>query len=198
MRSWIALILSAIVGTTAQAQGSWSLALETSRATYTPAAYDTSTPRISIGAWGPMLFTARLSRSGAPHGFGLAVSYMNAPLGGEVEEVALFIRRSLQMVEIAPEWRFLLVEAPTGARLVASAGPIADGWGPSAEPIRWRIGAMAGATLEFPLSDRWRVGIRGDFAITGSYLNPEDDDEEIDLEPTMRRTRIGLGITRRL
>jgi hypothetical protein len=198
MRSFLAAVTLLLFASPLAAQRRWGLTLEVARAGYSAAAHDSSAPRVAVGPSGPTLLTLRLDRSGTKSGPGLGITYTNAPIGGSVDEVTVLIARSLELVEIAPEWRVLVREGSTGARLVAHLGPVADGWGPEAEPIRWRFGGMAGATLEFPLSTGWRVGIRGDFAVTGSYLRREDDDDEIDVEPTMRRTRIGLGITRRL
>ncbi len=180
------------------AQRPWGITFEATRGAYSPAAHDTGSPPATVEAWSPTQFSLRLERSGTRHGVAVAISYMHAPLGGSVEEITVLIRSRVEMVEIAPEWRYLLAAPASGARWVLHLGPVFDGWGPSAEPIRWRVGGMAGVTLAFPLSPRWEVGIRSDFAMTGSYFRPEDDDDEIDVEPTMRRTRIGLGITRRL
>lgn len=198
MRSSICTLLSMLIATPAVAQSQWALTIEATQASYSAAAYDTSTPRVAAGPSGPVLVSLRVQREGPAHGFGLGVTYTNAPLGGWVEDVTVLIAGSLELVEIAPEWRVRLREGQTGARLVGHLGPIFDAWAPSGEPVRWRVGGMAGVTLEFPLSAGWQVGIRSDFALTGSYLRPEDDNDEIDVEPTMRRTRIGLGITRRL
>jgi hypothetical protein len=194
------LLLLCVLASVRQLAGQrpWALTFEATRGAYSPAARDTSTPPAIIEAWSPTQFTFRLERSGRNHGVAIAISYMHAPLGGSIEDVTLLVRNQIEMIEIAPEWRYRLILAQRGARLVTHIGPIADGWGPNLEPIRWRIGGMAGLTLAFPLTERWEVGIRSDFAITGSYLRPEDDDDQIDVEPTMRRTRIGLGITRRV
>lgn len=180
------------------AQSPWAITVEVSKSGFSAAAYDSSTPRLAVGPGWPTMLTLRLQRTGERHGLAVGVTYVNAPLAGWVEDVTLILERSNELVEIAPEWRHVLARPASGARWVAHLGPVFDGWGPSGEPIRWRIGGMAGATLEFPLSTGWQVGIRGDFSMTGSYLRREDDDDQIDVERSMRRTRVGLGITRRL
>jgi hypothetical protein len=198
MRANLLWVLAVIGTVPLNAQSPWGITVELNKSGYSAAAYDSSTPKLAVGPGWPTMLTLRLQRTGERHGLAMGVTYVNAPLAGWVDDVTLILASSNELVEIAPEWRYLIARPASGARWITHLGPVFDAWGPSAEPIRWRVGGMAGVTLEFPLSAGWQVGIRGDFAMTGSYLRPEDDDDQLDVEPTMRRTRIGLGITRRL
>lgn len=180
------------------AQGAWSGTFEVGKATFSSAARDTSADPVHLRPWHPTLFTLRLSRQGSRLGVALALSYSGGQEGVNIGEFVVLPGTDLRLIEFAPELSGRVTTSRVGAELRWHAGPLLDTWWPSGGDPRTRAGAQVGATFSLPMTDRWRFDLRGDLAATGSYLTAEESTGGIHRDHTMRRGRLGLGLTRRL
>lgn len=180
------------------AQGAWTLTLDRGATSFSSTAHDTSSPPVRLVPWHPTLYTLRLERRWGRSGLGVGISYGAGVLAGRVEDVVVIPGLSLDLAELAPEVSRALVTTSRGATLRVQAGPLMDLWIPSGEDIRATFGGAAGATLVLPLSARWEVAVRGDIAVTSGEVTPGEASAEIIRARTLRRGRLGLGITRHL
>lgn len=180
------------------AQDRWTMTLEAGQAIYSRAAHDTGTPPVSVHVWRPTLFTLRVARQLGRFSAAIGVTYGKSGLGGSIEELTVVQRGQFEIGEVAPELGVQLFRTSTSAELRLHAGPVWDLWGPAGYEFRTRIGGMGGVTLALPLMAGWRVDLRGDLAVTGSYLNKADETPDVHRDAIMRRGRIALGVTRRL
>jgi hypothetical protein len=180
------------------AQARWQLTFEAGITTFSAAAHDTSTDRIYIRPWRPTSYTLRLLRNGERLGAGLGLTYIPSSLGVNTADFSFSSSGELQVLEIVPELRYRIGATAPGVELLAHAGPVFEIWAVKGADPRGRIGGLAGATLAFPLAASWRIDLRGDLAMTPSYLNRDEDTAEIHRERSMRRGRVALGLTRRL
>jgi hypothetical protein len=192
------LVLTVILPTALSAQGRWTLTLESGLTTYSSAAHDTASPSTHLRPWRPVLYSLRLSHDRDRLGFGVALGAAHGRLGIDVEEFALQPGETIDLVEFAPEISYRLGETSRGAVLRAHAGPVLDVWMPSGEDPRYRFGGQVGVTLRLALTARWAVTLRGDVAVTPSFLDEGDETPDLRRDGTMRRGRLGIGIARRL
>lgn len=190
------LVLALARATTAEAQ--WSLTLERGSTSFSATAHDTSSPPIRLVPWHPALYTLRLTRGQGRFGWGIALGYGGSDLGGRVGDVTILPGATLQVVELAPEFSYMLRRTARGGVVRAYAGPLVDRWFPSGDDPRSSVGGFAGAALALPVSDRWELALRADFAVLTSELTKAEASAGVIREPTMRRGRFALGVTRHL
>src|ERR1041384_3153450 len=195
------LLLTGLLSTVvpaAAAQTSWSATFEVGKAVFSSAARDSGADPAHIRPWHPTLLPLRLARRGERIGFGLALGYAGGQEAVNFGDFVVLPGTDLGLLEIAPEIDGAVRTPGAGAALRWHLGPILDFWWPSGADPRVRAGAEAGGSLSFPLTERWRFDVRGDLAMTASYLNPDEATDGLRREHTMRRGRLGLGITRQL
>ena len=194
----LVLTLSALATRSLPAQRTWTGALEIGKATYSSAATDTGSDPAHLRPWHPTLFTLRLAREGSGLGLGIAMSYASGQEGVNVGDFVVLPGSSLRLLEIAPELRGPLLVTGRDATLRWHAGPILDVWWPSGVDPRRRFGGAAGLTLALPLAESWRVTLRGDVALTASYLPPAEAGGGLHRDHSMRRGRLAFGVARHL
>lgn len=180
------------------AQGHWSMTLERGFTTVSSTAHDTSSPVVRLVPWHPTFYTLRLAKEGDRHGFALALTYGNGELAGTVDDAVIIPGISLDVAEVAPELSYRFATTPNGAVLRAHLGPVLDLWFPSGDDMRTTWGGQVGTTLTLPLSANWAVALRGDFTLTTGEVKKDEATAEIIRESTLRRGRLGLGITKHL
>lgn len=180
------------------AQAAWTGAFELGKATYSSAATDSGSDPAHLRPWHPTLFTLRVAREGAGLGLGVAVSFASGQEGVNVDDFVVLPGSSLRLLEFAPELRGPLLVTRRDATLRWHAGPIIDFWWPSGVDPRRRIGGVAGLTLALPMTEAWRITLRGDLALTSSYLTPAEASGSLHRDHTMRRARLAIGIARHL
>ena len=199
MRRILLLCLASIVvGGRVSAQTEWRLTLEGGFTAFSSAAHDSSTDRADIEPSLPMGFTGRLVRESPRFGVGLAIT--GAPGNDAVlfEDAKITLNSDLWFFEVAPEVRLALGRTSSGAAVWVHAGPTVDVWNASGMETQVRLGGLGGATLTLPLAANWQVDLRGDLAVTGSYVPKDEEGPDLILPKTMRRGRFAVGITRRL
>lgn len=192
------LILALFVAMPAAAEAQWTLTLERGSTTFSATAHDTSSPPVRLVPWHPALYSLRLSHTHGRFGWGIALGYGSSDLGGKVGDVTVLPGGTLQVLELAPELSYLLRSNSHGAVLRAYAGPLLEHWSPAGDDPRSSVGGFAGAALAVPLADRWDLALRGDLALMTSELTKAEASASVIREPTMRRGRFALGITRHL
>src|SRR6478736_7036588 len=191
-------LLCSLMATTLPAQSEWQATIEVGSTSFSSAAHDTNNPATNVHASLDGMYTLRFTRETLRSGIAIALSYSSGFFEGYVENFSVVPGDGIQLVEIAPEGRFAVGRTSTGATLWVHAGPVFDFWSVGGNDPNSRIGGLAGATLALPLSPRWRVDVRGDFAISASYADKEEEGPNLIRPSTMRRGRIALGITKKL
>lgn len=198
MRSIFSLTLFAILcPPAAAAQSSWHLSAEIGKTSYSWAVRDTGADPVSVRPWHPSIWSLRFARDSRRMGIALTVGFASGQEGGSIGDFAILPGTDLNLVEFAPEVRYLLHRTATGAELRLHAGPLADIWWPSGADGRTRFGGLLGGECSLPYSERWAVTLRGDAAITPTYVSDEEAGG-LHRPSSMRRVRFGLGVTRRL
>ena len=184
--------------TPALAQSRWSLTLERGWSTYSAAAKDTSADPGRLRPYRPAIYTMRLARERGRLGLALAVGGALGQWSVNFGDFYVLPDESLHLIEVAPEIRYRLGGTSVGAVAILHLGPTLTFWSPSGEDQRQRLGVQAGGTLSLPLTGRWAVDLRGDVAVSRSLMNEDEESAAVSREPTMRRGRLALGLTRRL
>lgn len=199
MRPTYPLALLALLGAPpAAAQATWRLSAEIGKASYSWAVRDTGADPVSLRAWHPSVWSLRLTRDSRRFGVALAAGVAFGQEGGTVADFALLPGTDLNLAEFAPELRYLVHRTGTGAELRLHAGPLVDTWWPTGAEARTRFGAQAGGEFSLPYADHWAVTLRGDAAITPTYVNKEEAGTDLRRPASMRRARFGVGVTRRM
>lgn len=199
MRPTLSLALLALLAAPpAAAQTTWRLSAEIGRTSYSWAVRDTSADPVSLRPWHPSIWSLRLARDARRFGLAFTFGFAFGAEGGTVADFTILPGTDLNLAEFAPEVRYLLHRTTTGAELRVHAGPVADIWWPTAATARMRLGAQAGGEFSLPYSERWAVTLRGDAAITPTYVSKEEAGTELRRPSSMRRARIGIGVTRRM
>lgn len=180
------------------AQTRWTLTGELGTNRFSRAAHDSSTPPVSLGAWRATSYTLRLARAEAERSVALSAGLTSSPFAAWIDNVAVVQGGELALYEFGLTYGRRVLRSGRGAALRLEAGPVLHIWTMSGEDPRARLGAQLGTVLELPMTERWRVDLRGDLTLTRSWMRPEDEEGGITRESTMRRGRLGLGITRRL
>ena len=194
-------VLAAALGlpATLSAQADWRLTLDLGATRFSAQVHDSSsTDRVFVRPWRPTMYTARVTRETGRLGLGLGLGYAKAPVAGNIDDFVLMLGDEERLIEIAPELRYLVGTTTSGAALRLHFGPVLDIWTPDGAETRSAWGALGGASLELPLAGAWGVEIRADLAVTQSNITDEETSAEIIREPTLRRGRLALGVTRRL
>lgn len=197
----ILLIMLALVGFTsgeAEAQSDWRLTLDVGATAFSAAAHDTSADPVQLRPWHPRIYSLRVTRDAGRLGVGMTLGISEGALGVNVQDFAVLDGTNAPLIELAPELRYRLVAIGSGGTLHLSIGPVIDLWMPQDADARTVCGGIGAATLSLPLAGSWLVDVRGDLAVTGSLLTPEEESPELIRESTMRRGRIALGITKKL
>lgn len=189
----ICLWPSALVG-----QGHWTLTAERGWTTYSSASHDTSAPPVHLRPWRPAVYTVRIAHESGRFGLAIGAGVAFGEWGVNIDDFVVLPDESLQLIEIAPEASLRLDSGTPGTALRLHAGPLLDVWKPAGEDPRQRLGVQAGATLSVPLAGRWTLDLRGDVAVTRSLMNEDEESAAVSRDPSMRRGRLALGITRRL
>lgn len=192
------LILALSLALPRAARAQWTLTLERGGTTFSAAAHDTSSPPIRLIPWHPAVYSLRVMRTKGRIGWGVALGYGGSELGGKVGNVVILPGGTLGVVEVAPELSYAVRATAQGAALRAYAGPLLDRWFPSGDAARTSYGAFAGAALTLPFTSRLEVSLRADFALMTSEVTKDEASAELIREPTMRRGRFALGVTRHL
>lgn len=200
MRTWAAsALIGALAAAPAQAQEPWRLTAEAGMTSFSEAFHDSSTPPIAIGAWRPTMYTLRLTGHLGKLGVGFGASLAKSGMGGgDGTGVVVVFEDQLVLLELAPEIRVPVIADRHGTRLIVHAGPVWDHWSLSGEQGRSRRGGLGGFTLSFPVGASWRTDLRGDIALTGSFVEPAEAVGGVQRPSHMRRSRLALGITRTL
>ena len=200
MRVWAAsALIVTFFADSAQAQEPWRITAEAGITSFSEAFHDSSTPPLSIGAWRPMMYTFRLTGHLGRVGVGLGASLVKSGMGGgDGTGVVVVFEDQLVLLELAPEVRVPLLTDRHGTRLVIHAGPVWDHWSLIGEHGRSRKGGLGGFTLSFPVGASWRTDLRGDLALTGSFLEKSEAVSGVQRPSHMRRSRLALGISRTL
>lgn len=194
----VLILLAAAVPSTASAQAGWHLTLERGSTTFSAAAHDTSADQVQVRPWHPATYTFRLVRESRRLGFGVALTYSNGPVAANIDDFVLLPGDTQLLIELAPELRYPLIAASSGVTLRIHVGPVVDIWTPSGDDTRTVFGGLGGLTMSFPIAGRWQADLRADVAVTGSNVTKDEASDGIVREPTMRRGRLGIGITKRL
>jgi len=199
MRTQCALLtLLCLPATPVAGQATWTGTFEIGKAAFSSAAKDTSADPVHIRPWHPTLLTLRLARRGTRLGIGLAMSYSGGQEAVNIGDFVVLPGTALRLFEFAPELSGPILATRAGAEARWHIGPVLDVWWPSGGDPRARPGGHAGATITLPVTDRWHFDLRGDLAVTASYLTADEATGGIHRDHSMRRGRLGLGITRRL
>lgn len=77
------------------------------------------------------------------------------------------------------------------------AGVVFDKWHIKNFENRNREGLIGGATARAALGQGWGLNLRWDFVTTGTPFNPNEAGTGTSLDG-VRRTRLGMGLSRRL
>lgn len=198
MRSLLTGVLLLCLAPAAVAQTRWTLTGEMGANRFSRAAHDSSSPAVSIGAWHATSYTFRLARGDDVRTLALSAGFTSSPFGAWIDNVAVIQGGELALFEFGLSYGRRVIHSGRGAALRLEGGPVLHVWTMSGEDPRTRLGALLGAVVELPVTERWRVDLRTDLTLTKSWMRPEDEDDEITRESSMRRGRLALGITRRL
>lgn len=198
MRHFLTGLCCLCLAPAAAAQTGWTLTGEVGANRFSRAAHDTSSPAVSLGAWRPTSYTLRLARSGTQGVLTLSAGFTPGSFAAWIENVAVVQDGELALYEFGLSYGRRIVHTGAGAAIRVEGGPVVHLWTMSGEDPRTRLGAQIGTVVELPMTERWRVDVRADLTLTKSWMRPEDEDAEITREPTMRRGRLALGLTRRL
>lgn len=191
----LGLCLAARPGT---AQTAWRLTFSASTTSFSPAAQDTSADPVQLRPWHPVLYSLAVTRDGRRIGAGLGVTIAAGEVGANVGGFAVLPGQRLDLVEVAPELRWLARRTSTGAELRVRLGPVWEVWWGGGLDPRHGWGAKAGALLMLPVTGRWDLEVATDLTVARGLYRPEDADPGITINRTMRRTQLGLGIARRI
>lgn len=198
MRAFVIVTLLASIPSALAAQSGWRLSGELGSNRFSRAAHDTSSPAVSLGAWAATSYTLRLARDDGRNVLSASLGYTSSPFAAWIDNVAVIQGGELALAEFGLSYGRRLLRSGRGAALRVEGGPVLHLWTLSGEDPRTRLGALVGSVLELPLTERWRVDLRGDLTVTKSWMRPEDEDAEVSRESSMRRGRVAIGITRRL
>lgn len=195
---WIGVVMLAIITRSLHAQATWRLTLDAGATSFSSAAHDTNPDVTHLRPWHPTIYSIRVSRDAGKFGASLTLAAAGGPLGVNIHDFVLLDGTDLGLIEVAPEFRYRLASTSAGASVHLSAGPVIDVWMPEGEDPRTVYGGIGALTLSLPLAGSWLVDIRGDLAVTQSFITEEEENPGLIRDDTMRRGRVALGITKKL
>jgi len=196
---WRASVLAAWVLLAPPLAAQWSAGAEIGLLGFTGGGADTSAAgagnvlRPSTGR----TYALRVQRQGSTFGFGVSVLYSHTGVGAENDEMVVEAKGTMTLYEVAPEVFVVVARPGAGGALRLHAGALLDRWSLQGYEDRDRGGALAAASLDWPVAGPWTATFRAGVALGSSVFMQDELPDGFATRATWRRS-IAAGLQLRL
>jgi hypothetical protein len=181
----LVLALLSAFATTAQAQWSISLGVESDR--FWGGSLEIAPEPRSFRPYRPTVIDVGLERRSGLFGWGLSARYSEASLGLEGQGVVLAAEGAFTSIGLAPEVSYRVAQLGSGNRLLVHLGPLMELWHPAEEEWRTRFGAQGAITLAVPLGGPFALSFGGNLAVISSPFESDELLDQYELRALWRR-----------
>jgi hypothetical protein len=179
-----------------RAESQFGVSTDVDLFTYGGVSHDTSAGNVgqSFRPYWPILVGLRPEWTFGRARVGLGIAYGSPDIAEDGGPLALVLHNTGKLVELSPEFSYLLARLPRGSVVRVHAAPLISIWKlQGVDGVRTRAGGLVALSTEFPVTTRLHGVIRLSGALTSGMFEASDLPPEFKRQG-IRRAGIGLGL----